>query len=378
VKSPRMEFMASNTDKRSPRFSHFILQVWRTGYYLKFVWDRLSNRWGTLDDPMRTNLYLQMWKSAAEKLSVQFKLLPEGFCEASFNGRTTRMYQNLLMIDYPVTIKLARSKPLVLKMLADAGISVPAYREFTLRDIATAVEFLRSRNGGACVVKPANGTAGGEGVTTNINSRRDLRRAALFASLYSSTLLIEQQVPGDSYRLLYLRGKLIDALRRKPPGIVGDGRSTVRALIIAENRRRRQVAGTAGLTWLRMDFDCRATLRSQGLTLASVVPAGKEVVVKLASNDNSSRENESVRHLICDALVQEAARAAAVVGSDLAGVDILATDPTKPLSATGGAINEVNTTPGLHYHYLINNPDKGTEVNVPILRDLLSMETHSS
>lgn len=357
---------------KSSSLQRWSLQFWRLGYYLKFVWDKLANKWGTLDDPMRTDFYLKLWKSAAQNLSVTFETLPDGFCQASVNGRVTRMYQNLVMLDHPVTIKLARSKPLVLNLLADHGIKVPEYVEFTLGDIHQALNFLRSING-SIVVKPARGTAGGDGVTTNIRTPRDLKRAVIFASLYGQTILAERQIAGVSYRLLYLKGKLLDAIRRKSPSVVGDGKSTIKELLLHENKRRASMKGTEGLTWLRIDVDCRNTLASAGLTLNTVPKEGIEVVVKQAANDNSSRENESVTHMLCKELIDEGARAAEILGVQLAGVDLITTDPSKPLKETDGVINEVNTTPGLHYHYQISNVAQGVPVIEPILKHLLSL-----
>ncbi|MBI3766692.1 MAG: cyanophycin synthetase, partial [Ignavibacteriales bacterium] len=272
------------------------------------------------------------------------------------------------------TMKLARNKPLVLKLLSDHGIMVPEYCEFTLRNIAPAIEFLHHHS--PCVVKPAHGTAGGEGVTTNVRSIRELKRAAIFASLYGHTLLMERQIPGESYRLLYLNGELIDAIRRRSPRVIGDGTSTIRELIKRENERRAYLNGTEGLTWLRADLDCRATLRAGGRTLNTVPKSGEEIVVKQAANDNSSRENESVRHLLCDQLIREGARAAMIVDVRLAGVDLITTDPRRPLKESGGVINEVNTTPGLHYHYQVSDKAHLVPVLVPILRHLLELDVH--
>lgn len=361
----------------SSRLQRWTFQLWRMGYYLSFVWDKLANRWGTLDDPMRTNFYLNMWQEAANQLSVKFELLPDGFCEASRNGRVTRIYQNLVMLDHPVTMKLSRTKPLVLKLLDEHGVHVPAYREFTLQNIQPGLDFLREQQA-PCVVKPARGTAGGEAVTTNVKTPYDLKRAAIYASLYGHTMLIERQIPGDSYRLLYLNGKLIDAICRKSPSVTGDGKSTIKELIKKENSRRAKLQGTEGLTWLRADVDCRTTLQSAGLTLDTVPREGAEIVVKQATNDNSAQENKSITPFLCDDIVKEGARACDVLGIRLAGVDILATDHTRPLAETGGVINEVNTTPGLHYHYQINNPEQGTHVIVPILQHLLGIEPHTN
>ena len=105
---------------------------------------------------------------------------------------------------------------------------MPAHAIFDLDRLRAAEEFAQGREG-PCVVKPARGTGGGDGVTTDVRGRRDLRRAALHASLFCSDLVVEEQVPGDVYRLLYLKGCFLDAVRRRPPIVVGDGRSPLRA-----------------------------------------------------------------------------------------------------------------------------------------------------
>ena len=51
-------------------------------------------------------------------------------------------------------------------------------------------------------------------------------------------------------------------------------------------------------------------------------------------------------------VVDEAIRAVAAVGLRLAGVDIITPDLGKGIADAGGAIVEVNSPPGLHYHYL--------------------------
>src|SRR5688572_32104639 len=68
----------------------------------------------------------------------------------------------------------------------------------------------------------------------------------LFFSVYSDhrdlhsfpTRRSSDLIAGASYRLLYLEGRLIDAVRRDPPTVTGDGYSTIRRLIAHENRRR--------------------------------------------------------------------------------------------------------------------------------------------
>lgn len=349
------------------------LDLVRTAYYLGHVWTKLAGRGGLLDDQARTKYYYDIWKRAADELNAEFSTLPYGFCEVRLGKRVTRICEHLVMLDHHVTLQLARNKPLVHKLLAKHDIALPPYCEFSLYELPVAISFLRSQHS-ACVVKPAQGSAGGEGVTTNVRSTRELKRAAIYASLYSHSLLIERQIEGDAYRLLYLDGKLIDALKRRPPGVTGDGTSTIRDLIEAENARRGDRAGTSAVRLITIDHDCKATLKQAGLSLNSVPPPGAEITVKTVSNESSDKESKSVRSLVCNSIVQEAGKAAEILGVRLAGVDVLTTDPGIPLRDSGGVIIEVNAAPGIHYHYQINNIDEGVSIAVPILRLLLGSE----
>ena len=125
--------------------------------------------------------------------------------------------------------------------------------------------------------------------------------------------------------------------------MTGDGgldrRSARRGREPAEDRRPRRRRPLAP----RADLDAALTLRAQGLTLRSVLSAGREAEVKTATSQNRAEENETVRDLAA-AIATEAAAAAGVVGARLAGVDVVTPDRTVPLGEAGGAILEVNTS----------------------------------
>jgi cyanophycin synthetase len=146
--------------------------------------------------------------------------------------------------------------------------------------------------------------------------------------------------------------------------------STVAALVGRENRRRIDARGKSGLALLELDLDAVLALRAQGLTLRSVLPTGREAEVKTATSQNRADENETVRDLAA-AIAEEAIAAARVVGARLAGVDVVTPDRTVPLAEAGGAILEVNTTPGFNPHYLVADRARAERVAVPILRALL-------
>jgi ABC-type polysaccharide/polyol phosphate transport system ATPase subunit len=170
----------------------------------------------------RTVLFVSHQLEALSSLCPTSLLLEEGRLTAHAD---TRVRQNCTAIDDPVTLAVALNKTLVNRLLADAGLPVPRGVAFTLRELGQAVAFLEAAPG-PCVVKPASGTGGGEGVTTGIRTRRQLAWAATLAAQSSSEMLLEEQVDGHNYRLLYLDGELLDAVQRRPPSVTGDGRPT--------------------------------------------------------------------------------------------------------------------------------------------------------
>ena len=83
--------------------------------------------------------------------------------------------------------------------------------------------------------------------------------------------------------------------------------------------------------------------------------------------------NESIIDRVCPELSRAMAAVVEEIGSRFAGVDILTNDPGVPLAASGGVFLELNTTPGLHHHYV---GDEGPAVTLQVLRHLLQEPSH--
>ena len=173
--------------------------------------------------------------------------------------------------------------------------------------------------------------------------------------------------------MLFLNGELLDAIRRFPPRVIGDGYSTIRNLINKENKRRIEQSGLLALKVLLIDFDCRMTLRRSGLSLKDVPKKGQTITIKSTTNESGANDCESVINIVNDEIVTECRRAASVLGIKLAGVDIITSNIESPLKQTGGKIIEINAIPGLHYHYQVRNSEEMVPVAVPILSSLLNI-----
>ena len=315
--------------------------------------------------PQHDGFWRAIWAEAAREAGAELSALGDGAFEIRQGPRTVRVDGSVVGLDTRETLDRAGDKPLTHRLLAEAGLDVPAYRTFTFPDLDEAWAFVQRE--APCVVKPARGTAGGRGVTPGIATRREFKRACYAAAIHGDDLVVEKQHAGEVYRLLYLDGELLDAVRRGCPRVRGDGSSTVRQLIRAENRRRARENSPATTRSIVIDDDCVATVRRGGHTLGSVLGDGVELEVKGTTNDSGVADSESVLDEIGPAMRQAGARAAAALGVRLAGVDVIAADP-----ADAGVVLEVNTTPGLQWHYLVRNPDRGRRVAVPVLFTLLA------
>jgi cyanophycin synthetase len=280
----------------------------------------------------------------------------------------TRVWQQFTELDGPVALRVALDRLVVFRLLEESGVPIPEYLELEASQAEKGSPFL---DAGPCVVKPAAGTGVGSGITSGITNETQLRRALLRAAGYG-TLVLERQVQGAVYRFLYLDGELLDAVRKSPPSVVGDGQSNIEELVRAENRRRLDERGAAGLSLLKLDLDALFTLEAAGFRPRSVPQAAARVIVKTVTNQNRIEDNQTVpRSELADELVAEGASAAAAVGLRLAGVDLVTADTRSSLRDSGGRVIEVNGMPGLNHHYNVSDQTTAVAVAVPILAALL-------
>ncbi len=304
----------------------------------------------------RSCFYEQAWHDAAAAVGAHIEPIDGPLLRVEVAGRRLLVRDNLTSLDDPVTLAIAGDKPLVYRLLAAEGIPVAPHVVVPRDDLAAAWAFCSTLDA-PCVAKPALDGAAGAGVTTGIGGRTHLAGALARAGAWSDDVLLERQVEGGSYRLLYFDGELLDAVLRGAPVLHGDGHSSLRQLIAAENAERASRGVAVAQSLLLIDRDLRATLGRQGYRLGSVPDAGVLIQAKGVVNDNRREDNVAVTGELCAELVETGAAAARAVGARLAGVDVITTDPGVPLARSGGVVLEVNTTPGYYYHYHRRGPE---------------------
>lgn len=238
---------------------------------------------------------------------------------------------------------ISRDKELTKALLRACGIPVPEGRiTADPEDAWEAAEDI----GLPVVIKPDDGNHG-RGVFIELNTREEIKAAFATASREGSNVLVERYIPGIEHRLLIVGGKLAAAARGDCVFVTGDGVSTITMLIEAQinSDPRRGASENHPLDLIKLDSTVQMELRHQGYTSESIPPAGTSVQIQRNGNHAIDITDE-----VNPATAELAALAARVVGLDIAGIDLVVADISKPLAEQGGAIVEVNAGPGLLMH----------------------------
>ncbi|MDA0219027.1 MAG: ATP-grasp domain-containing protein [Proteobacteria bacterium] len=238
------------------------------------------------------------------------------------------------------------SKSQTVLLLRRLGLPVPhQFVAASAKEARTAGE----RIGYPVVVKPDRGT-GGAGITADVRDETELDAAFGLATSYSSTAVVEEMIPGEDHRMLVCGGRMVAATQRRRAAVVGDGRTTIAALIAAENANpRRGPAGQADLVTIKPDAAMRTLLARDGLDLRSVPPAGHPVLLRTTANMKLGGSVVAVDDIVHPDNQRLAEAAALGLGLDIAGVDLLIPDIAVSYLDQPCAIVEVNMNPGLAY-----------------------------
>ncbi|HLO64640.1 MAG TPA: cyanophycin synthetase [Azonexus sp.] len=238
---------------------------------------------------------------------------------------------------------ISRDKDLTKELISSVGVPVPEGREVDSADDACEAA---DDIGYPVVVKPTDGNHG-RGVFIDLKSADDVRKAYAIAVEEGSGVLVERSIQGIEHRLLVIGGKLVAANRSDLITVTGDGKSTVQELIDSQINidPRRGTTELHPLSIIRIDTAAQMELDRQKLTADSVPESGREVLIQ--RNANHAFDCTDEVHPDTAAIASLAAR---VVGLDIAGIDLVCSDISKPLAAQGGAIVEVNAGPSLLMH----------------------------
>ncbi|MBS0298417.1 MAG: cyanophycin synthetase [Proteobacteria bacterium] len=242
-----------------------------------------------------------------------------------------------------VAESISRDKDLTKSLLQSCGIPVPEGR---IVESAEAAWEAANDLGMPVVVKPYDGNHG-RGVFIELSQREEIESAYHVALKEGSGVLVERYIPGTEHRLLVVGDRLIAATRGDSVSVNGDGVSTIAELIELQinSDPRRGPTEDHPLNLIRLDSAAQIEIARQGYHRDSIVPAGIKVLIQ--RNGNHAFD---VTDQVHPGTASVASLAARVIGLDIAGIDLVTSDISRPLNEQGGAIVEVNAGPSLLMH----------------------------
>ncbi|OIP78543.1 MAG: cyanophycin synthetase [Oscillatoriales cyanobacterium CG2_30_44_21] len=258
-----------------------------------------------------------------------------------------------------LAVELACDKEGTKSILRASGIPVP--RGTTIRSPKYLEDAIAEVGGFPIVIKPLNGNHG-RGITIDVVTFKEALDAFDMAQEVSEEVIIERFHTGRDHRILVINGKFVAVAERVPANVTGDGVSSVSQLIEITNQDPRRGDGHDNvLTRVEIDRTSMDILAKQGFTLESVPPKGQVCYLKATANLSTGGVSVDRTDEIHPENIWLAERTARIIGLDIAGIDMVTEDISKPVRETDGAIVEVNAAPGFRMH---TDPSIGKSRNV--------------
>lgn len=257
-----------------------------------------------------------------------------------------------------IAVDIACDKEETKNLLGAAEIPVPK------GDVVRTEESLQDairRIGYPIVIKPIDGNHG-KGNTTNITTWEQALVAFAAAKVYGRSVIVEKYITGFDFRILVIDYKFICAALRTPASVKGDGKNTIQYLIDETNKDPRRGYGHEKvLTQITIDQFTQKMLDEKNYTLDTIPMKGELVLLKPTANLSTGGTSTDVTDEVHPANIMMCERIAKIIGLDICGIDIMATDLRTPVTENGGAILEVNAAPGFRMHI---DPSEGIPRNV--------------
>ncbi len=262
-----------------------------------------------------------------------------GYFKLSHAGRTVACRESLSELTSAVAMSRCADKRVTSRLLAAAGLNVPAQAPATTPEANRA--FLRQH--GSIVVKPVDGEQG-KGISVGITDADEMEAAIETASRVDERVLLEQFCEGQDLRIVVIGHQVVAAAVRRPATVVGDGQSTIADLIAKQSRRR--AAATGGESKIPLDAETRRCIGLQGWQLEDVLPADVALPVRRTANLHTGGTIHDVTAQLHPTLRMAAEQASRVLEIPVTGLDFL----VPAVDGPDYVIIEANERPGLANH----------------------------
>ncbi len=286
------------------------------------------------------------------------RLNKQSLVQLGYGKNQTRFRATMTDKTSSIAVDLASNKDETKRILLAAAIPVADGLCITHKDeVENAIEKI----GFPLVFKPLDGNHG-KGATINVKTVEEANAAFEHAKKYSHKIIVEKFIVGNDYRILVIDHRFIAAALREPAHVMGDGFSSIQQLIDKENSDPRRGYGHENvLTEISVDRETTEQLEKRNYSLESILKKDEVCYLKGTANLSTGGTSADITDLVHPSNIFIFERISRVIGLDICGVDIMATNLNEPLAVTGGVVLEVNAAPGFRMHLA---PSEGLARNV--------------
>jgi len=287
----------------------------------------------------------KLFMMAADNLGLKVEKIWDGYstCLISSGDKRLYVYKNTTsMTDYAVR-KITHQKFLSQQILQTADIPVPEIRMFSKTRQKRIIDYVEQR--GDVVIKPLTGS-NSVGVTLKPSGEQEILEA--IKQIQTPKLVVENFIPGEDYRILMYKEKIIDVIEWVPPYVIGDGVTPISLLIEQKNRYWQM----RSMYPIKPDMEF---LEEQKLSMESIPKKGQMTFVHTLAEHYVGGETIRVnKNKIHPDNIAVFKKAVDVSGLTLAGIDFITEDISLSYHENNAAINEVNSAPHIWPHYFAN------------------------
>lgn len=197
------------------------------------------------------------------------------------------------------------------------------------------------------IVKPIKASLG-KGVETNIIDNKTLNEIIInhMKVYFPKDLVLEEQVDGNSYRIILFNNEIIDIINRKKPFVIGNGNTTIQKLINDLNSNLEN----KGDSRIIKNYNHRY-INQQGYDLNDKLELNNKIyLTNVINSDNGAILKKVKINKIPIENINLFKKVAKVMDLKLIGIDFMSNDIMVPYYENNATILEVNSRPGIGLH----------------------------
>ena len=201
------------------------------------------------------------------------------------------------------------------------------------------------------VLKPNQSTYGID-VYVQLSKIKEIKNAASkILKNHNGPGIIQSFCKGKDLRIQAVGGKLFAACIREPAHVVGDGKHTIKQLIIMKNK---EIAIHNPKNKIQIDSETRKLLQEQKVSLQSIPKNNQNIMLKKIANIGQGGDPIDVTDKLHKSYTTFVPQLSKLFKAKIFAIDLIVKSPSAPIASKRNNILELNAPPEwAHHHFAV-------------------------